>query len=87
MLGGSFQFYSIVHRIFCKQTVEILIRRRALRCLIWVYAVCQDVGLEWVKEMEWALNMMVLFDLIFYVPSTIFQLCRDGSSSVEPVLS
>ena len=29
----------------------------------------------------------VLFDLILYVPSTIFQLNRDGSSWVEPVLS
>ena len=28
-----------------------------------------------------------LFDMILYVPSTIFQLCRDGSSWVEPVLS
>ena len=28
-----------------------------------------------------------LSDLIFYVPSTIFQLNRDGSSWVEPVLS
>ena len=28
-----------------------------------------------------------LFDLILYVPSTIFQLSRDGSSGVEPVLS
>ena len=28
-----------------------------------------------------------MFDLIFYVPSTIFQLNRDGSSWVEPVLS
>ena len=27
------------------------------------------------------------FDLILYVPSTILQLCRDGSSWVEPVLS
>ena len=26
-------------------------------------------------------------DLILYVPSTIFQLCRDGSSWVEPALS
>ena len=30
--------------------------------------------------------MAVLFDLILYVPSTIFQLKRDGSSLVEPVL-
>ena len=28
-----------------------------------------------------------LFDLILYVPSTVFQLYRDGSSWVEPVLS
>ena len=28
-----------------------------------------------------------LFDLILYVPSTIFQLYRDGSSWVELVLS
>ena len=28
-----------------------------------------------------------LFDLILYVPSTIFQLCRAKSSWVEPVLS
>ena len=31
--------------------------------------------------------LALLFDLIFYVPSTIFQLNRDGSSWVEPVLS
>ena len=28
-----------------------------------------------------------LFDLILYIPSAIFQLNRDGSSWVEPVLS
>ena len=28
-----------------------------------------------------------LFDLILYIPSTIFQLNRDGSPWVEPVLS
>ena len=33
------------------------------------------------------LKELVLFDLILYVPSTIFQLNRDGSSWVEPVLS
>ena len=31
--------------------------------------------------------VLFLFDLILYVPSTIFQLNRDGSSKVEPVLS
>ena len=30
---------------------------------------------------------LFLFDLILYVSSTIFQLNRDGSSCVEPVLS
>ena len=33
------------------------------------------------------LAMVCLFDLILYVPSTIFQLNRDRSSWVEPVLS
>ena len=33
------------------------------------------------------LSLDILFDFILYVPSTIFQLCRDGSSWVEPVLS
>ena len=32
-------------------------------------------------------GLFVLFDLILYVPSTIFQLNRDGSSLVEPALS
>ena len=31
--------------------------------------------------------LFVLFDLILNVPSTIFQLNRDGSSRVEPILS
>ena len=32
-------------------------------------------------------NLLIWFDLILYVPSTIFQLNRDESSWVEPVLS
>ena len=32
-------------------------------------------------------RFLILFDLILYVPSTIFQLNRDVSSWVEPVLS
>ena len=31
--------------------------------------------------------LLVLFDLILYNPSTIFQLNRDGYSWIEPVLS
>ena len=34
-----------------------------------------------------SLSFVCLFDLIRYVPSTIFQLYRDGSTWVEPVLS
>ena len=33
------------------------------------------------------MDSFCLFDLILYVPSTIFQLNRDRSSWVEPVLS
>ena len=33
------------------------------------------------------MTFVCLFDLILYVPSTIFQLNRDGSFWVEPVLS
>ena len=32
-------------------------------------------------------DLVCLFDLILNAPSTIFQLNRDGSSWVEPVLS
>ena len=34
-----------------------------------------------------AFILICFYDLILYVPSTIFQLCRDRSSWVEPVLS
>ena len=40
VLGGIFHLYSNFHRKFCKQTVETLIRRHVLRCLIWVCTVC-----------------------------------------------
>ena len=37
------------------------------------------------KEVICNMTYFCLFDLILYVPSTIFQLYRDGSSWVEPV--
>ena len=55
VLGGSFHFYSNSNRTFCEQTVVTLIRRRVLRRLIWVCAVClswshkKDAMLIWVK--------------------------------------
>ena len=39
------------------------------------------------KSVCMCIIFVCLFDLILYVPSTIFQLYRDGSSWVEPVLS
>ena len=39
------------------------------------------------KQLSGQVSCFVLFDLILNVPSTIFQLNRDGSSWVEPVLS
>ena len=46
-------------------------------------------NIELKKKSKAKPNMILvcLFDLILYVPSTIFQLYRDGSSWVEPVLS
>ena len=43
------------------------------------------VGLHCLQK--YPFTFVCLFDLILYVPSTISQLCRDGSSWVEPVLS
>ena len=48
----------------------------------------QQISLgSWLKKYVIELNEFVLFDLILYIPSTIFQLYRDESSWVEPVLS
>ena len=35
-----FIYFQIFNRTFCKQTVEILIRHRIMRCLIWDCSVC-----------------------------------------------
>ena len=40
-----------------------------------------------IRELFMAITVFCLSDLVLYVPSTIFQLCRDRSSWVEPVLS
>ena len=58
-----------------------------------LYLVCADAlfqstifqscrNISWVDP-----ELLFLFDLILYIPSTIIQLCREGSSWVEPVLS
>ena len=46
---------------------------------------CQRNAIKW--HFAGGQIMICLFDLILYVPSTIFQLYRDGSYWVEPVLS
>ena len=55
------------------------------------FLVCLTVSLSlshWYPGSGVVLDCFVcLFDLILYAPSTIFQLNRDGSSWVEPVLS
>ena len=52
-----------------------------------VYQALQDDILNFISNAQ-TVSISVLFVcLILYVPSTIFQLCRDGSSWVEPVLS
>ena len=48
----------------------------------------EDVQETRLLSMGWVYRIgLVLFDLILYVPSTIYQLNRDSSSWVEPVLS
>ena len=39
------------------------------------------------QSVDLTIVLFCLFDLILYVPSTIFQLYRDGYAWVEPVLS
>ena len=56
------------------------------------FLLCLSAGNDWSPKYKisfWVLGMVFccLFDLILYVPSTIFQLCRVRSSWVEPVLS
>ena len=43
--------------------------------------------LEVQHDQHFHILFVCLFDLTSYVPSTIVQLCRDGSSWVEPVIS
>ena len=74
-----------------QKTVKILIR--------WLHQKPADLDLQYLNNIKYclskftsffpaiSLDTVCLFDLILYVPSTIFQLNRDWSSWVEPVLS
>ena len=50
--------------------------------ITWFQTVCKDY-----RQTDRVNLFAYLFDLILYVPSTIFQLYSDRSSWVEPVLS
>ena len=50
-------------------------------------AICKPNYSSIEKLFVYCIADVCLFDLILYVPLTIFQLNRDGSSWVEPVLS
>ena len=52
----------------------------------FLIAICRQSGDKWQSKTMF-LALFCLFDLILYVPATNFQLNRDGSSWVEPVLS
>ena len=67
-----------------------------VRCGIWLYGFpifafyltfTVSSSSTMVSVIEPGAFNMCLFDFILYIPSTIFQLNRDGSSWVEPVLS
>ena len=40
ILGGILHLSPKFDKIFCKQTVKVLLGRRIMRCLIWVCTVC-----------------------------------------------
>ena len=55
VFDGIFHCYSNLDRTIYKQTVETLIRRRVLRCLIWICTVClfttkRTLGIIWVTR-------------------------------------
>ena len=64
--GVLFQFYSILNRNSCKQTVKTLIRPRVLRRLIWVCTVCLGP-----KNGTAGLYGLILQLLVIYPPPTV----------------
>ena len=81
---------------WCLVTVIVLCSSswcRGLVCSVWLWCflfiLTYLFGYRFVLLvcLIWSFKFVCLFDLILYVPSTISQLNRDGSSWVEPVLS
>ena len=67
------KFSSYHGNIFLSENVACLLCLLRLLCLLHIFKCTSE--------------SFILFDLILYVLSTIFQLCRDRSSWIEPVLS
>ena len=69
---------------------NILLRKTKLVALLKMFSLwlclARDAFSSWCRGLI-CLFLFVLFDLILNVPSIIFQLNRDGSSWVGPVLS
>ena len=55
--------------------------------VLWIILTVPWVGLQCVIVVFTDYTHLLFVCLILYVPSTIFQLLRDGSIWVEPVLS
>ena len=55
--------------------------------IIYTIGNLQNRGLMKLEYLKSFSAFSILFDLILYIPSTIFQLLRDGSSWFEQVLS
>ena len=65
-------FVCLVPNVHCKRSQQL---RTICTCVT-----------DYTHKFVWYTSQMLLFDLILYVPSTIFQFNRDWSSWVEPVL-
>ena len=69
-----FYIQNISNRNSFKQTAQTQMRRRIMRRLIWVYAVCQclflDARHKWVKDQYISTSSFVCSSCFFYVPYT-----------------
>ena len=68
-------------------TTTVSLKAMTPLSLIYVLLLNDCVAVDVCLGLMVLLCLFRLFDLILYVPSTIFQSNRDGSSWVEPVLS
>ena len=79
MFLGKFDVFKFIFRQ--STIISVIIK---LYELSWLSM--NDILGKWPKAHTDKAMFVCMFDLILYVPSTVFQLNRDGSSWVEPVL-